>query len=252
MVNPMDLTGKTILITGAASGIGSETSSQLSKLGAKLVMIDISEEGLNRTMESLEGEGHRYYVYNLKEVTEIEAFLKPIMAEVGIFDGFVHCAGIAPMRPFGMTKYENILEVMQVNFFSFVEIIRVITKRNFREGGSIVAMSSIASIHGKQTKTAYSASKAALDSAIRCMVCDLAKKKIRINSIMPSWVNTRMFQVYIDRYPDTTEIRDLREKAYMGVSEPIEVANTIAFLLSDATKTITGTSILMDAGIQQG
>ncbi|MBQ3157477.1 MAG: SDR family oxidoreductase [Clostridia bacterium] len=252
MVNPMDLTGKKILVTGAASGIGSETAAQLSRLGATVVMLDISEEGLSRTMAMLEGEGHSQYVCNLKDVEGVEPLMKKIAAEQGIFHGIAHCAGIAPMRPFNMTKYENVLEVMQVNFFSFVEIVRCLTKKNFAEGGSIVAMSSIASIHGKQTKLAYSASKAAMDSAIRCMICDLAKKKIRINSLMPSWVNTRMYQIYVDRYPDTTELRDVREKQYMGVSEPIEVANTIAFLLSDATKTITGTSILMDGGISQG
>jgi len=152
-----------------------------------------------------------------------------------------------------MTKYEDILPTMQINFFSFVEIIRCLTqKKRFSDGGSIVAMSSTGSIHGKPTKTAYSASKAAIDAAIRCMICDLSKRKIRINSVMPSWVNTKMYASFLRDYPDSKDIKEIEERQYMGVSEPEEVANVIAFLLSDAKKTITGTSILMDGGILQG
>ena len=84
------------------------------------------------------------------------------------------------------------------------------------------------------------------------MTVELKNRKIRINSVMPSWVRTQMFSSYVEHYPDSAEIREINEKQYLGVSEPCEVANVIAFLLSDATKTITGTTILMDGGILQG
>jgi NAD(P)-dependent dehydrogenase (short-subunit alcohol dehydrogenase family) len=253
MINPMDLSGKTIMITGAGGGIGKVTSEQLSKLGAQLVLLDVFPDRLEETLGALEGAGHRSYVVNLKAIEEIEPLIAKVYDDVGTVDGFVHCAGIAPMRPFKMTKYEDILPTMQINFFSFVEIVRCITlKKRFANGGSIVAMSSTGSIHGKPTKVAYSASKAAIDAAISCMVCDLKQKKIRINSIMPSWVNTNMYASFLRDYPDSRDIQEIQERQYLGVSEPVEVANVIAFLLSDATKTITGTSILMDGGILQG
>ena len=253
MVNPMDLTGKRILVTGAAGGMGRVTSLQLSRLGAKVVLCDMEEESLRQVYETLEGDGHAMYCFNLNEIDSIEDLIKRMVAECGSFNGFAHCAGIAPMRPLNMTKKEDIIHVMNANLFSFIEIVRCITKKgSFEDEGSIVAISSTASIQGKQSKVAYSASKAALDGAIRCLVCDLKKKKIRVNSIMPCWVNTRMYQGYIDRYPDTFEVKEIKEKQYMGVTEPIEVANTIAFLLSDAAKTITGTSILIDGGMMQG
>lgn len=253
MINPMDLTGKKILITGASGGIGRVTSEQLARLGAQLVLLDVFPIRLEETLSALEGAGHRSYVINLKKIEELEPLMTRIYDDVGTLDGFVHCAGIAPMRPFKMTKYEDILLPMQINFFSFVEIVRCITlKKRFSNGGSIVAMSSTGSIHGKPTKLAYSASKASIDAAIRCMVCDLKQKKIRINSIMPSWVRTDMFADFMRDYPDSKDIQEIEERQYMGVSDPIEVANVIAFLLSDATKTITGTSILMDGGILQG
>ena len=253
MINPMDLTGKRILVTGATGGIGRETALQLSKLGAAVVITGRNEEKLLQTYEMLEGEGHSKYILDLYDIDAIEIFIKKIVSECGIFHGFSHCAGIAPMRPLKMTKRENMIEVMDANLFSFIEIVRCITKKGcFADEGSIVAVSSTASIQGKKSKVAYSASKAALDGAIRCLVCDLKKKKIRVNSITPCWVNTRMYKGYIDRYPDTFEVQEIKEKQYMGVTEPIEVANTIAFLLSDAAKTITGTTILIDGGMSQG
>ncbi len=253
MINPMDLTGKKVLISGAGGGIGAAVALQVSQLGASVVLMDAFEDRLQSALDSL-GEGdHSAYVLNFRELDSIEETIDRIYKENGTMDGFVHCAGIAPMRPFKMTTYEDILPTMQINFFSFVEIVRCITvKKRFADGGSIVAMSSTGSIHGKPTKTAYSASKAAIDAAIRCMICDLQKRKIRINSVMPSWVNTNMYKSFLRDYPDSRDIREIEERQYMGVSEPEEVANVIAFLLSDATKTITGTSILMDGGILQG
>lgn len=253
MINPMDLSGKRIVLSGAGGGIGRTTAQQLAKLGAKLILLDVFPIEVEKTMRLLEGSGHKSYIMNLRLVEEIEESLNGICNENGTIDGFAHCAGIAPMRPFKMTKYQDILPAMQINFYSFVEIVRCITlKKRFADGGSIVALSSTGSIHGKPTKLAYSASKAALDATIRCMVCDLQKKKIRINSIMPSRVNTQMYASFLADYPDSKDIQEIQERQYMGVSEPIEVANVIAFLLSDATKTITGSSILMDGGILQG
>ncbi len=253
MINPMDLSGKRILVTGATGGIGSETAVQLSRLGANVVICGRNEKKLQGVFECLEGEGHARYVFDLNDIDSIEGFIKQINDEQGVFNGVAFCAGIAPMRPLKMTKRKNMIEVMDANLFSFIEIVRCITKKNgFADEGSIVAISSTASIQGKQSKVAYSASKAALDGAIRCLVCDLKKKKIRVNSITPCWVNTKMYQGYIDRYPDTFEVQEINEKQYMGVTEPIEVANTAAFLLSDAAKTITGTTVLIDGGMSQG
>ena len=253
MINPMDLTGKRILVTGATGGMGVETAIQLSRLGANVVLCGRNEEKLQKVFEQLEGEGHAQYILDLQNVDTIESVVKEMVRECGIFHGIAFCAGIAPMRPLKMTKRENLIEVMDANLFSFIEIVRCFTKKGyFSDEGSIVAISSTASIQGKQTKVAYSASKAALDGAIRCLVCDLKKRKIRINSVMPCWVNTRMYSIYMERFPDTFEVQEIKEKQYMGVTEPIEIANTVAFLLSDAAKTITGTSILIDGGMSQG
>ena len=254
MYNPMDLSNKRILVTGASSGIGRETAIVLSKLGATVFLLDVNEQGLIDTVSMLESNvHHQYRAINLLDIEKIEPLIREIIKD-GPFNGFVHCAGIAPMRPFLMTKVDNIEKVMRINFYSFVEIVRILikSKRGFVNGGSIVAMSSTGSIHGKPTKIAYSASKASIDAAIRCMTVELKERKIRINTVMPSWVRTQMYDSFMADYPDSTDVKEIVEKQYLGVSDPYEVANTIAFLLSDATKTITGTTILMDGGLLNG
>lgn len=137
----MDLSGKRILIIGAGSGIGRETSIVLTKLGATVVLLDIKEQGLQDTNSLLDNkEKHQSFVIDLSKSEEIESLIRNIIKD-GPFSGFVQCAEIAPMRPFLMAKVENIERVMRVNFYSFVEIVRILSKakNGFENGGSIVA-----------------------------------------------------------------------------------------------------------------
>ena len=253
MINPMDLTGKKVLLSGATGGIGRVAAQRISQLGGRVILLDCWPEKMPEVMRTMEGGPHASYFVNLEEPETIEAVMKQIFTEQGTLNGFVHCAGIAPMRPLKMSRYGSVLRTMNINYFSFVEIVRCLAmKDRFEDGGSMVAMSSTGSFHGKPTKTAYSASKAAMDASIRCMICDLKDRRIRINSIAPSWVNTEMLAAFLNDYPDSKDIQEMREKQFMGITEPMEVANTIAFLLSDATTSITGSTIVMDGGISQG
>ena len=254
MYNPLDLTGKRILLTGAGSGIGRETARVLSLLGARLVLLDINEGGMRETVSQMQNpEQHEFHAIDFYETDKIVPLVRSLISDQP-FDDFVHCAGVALMRPLTLTKPEAMDWIMRVNFYSFFEITKALVKgkKGFADGGSIVAMSSTGSIHGKPTKAAYSASKAAIDAAIRCMTVELKARRIRINSVMPSWVRTQMLDSFMADYPDSPDVKEMEEKQYLGVTDPYEVANTIAFLLSDATKTITGTTILMDGGILNG
>lgn len=245
----MNLTGKCILVTGASSGIGRETSILLSKLGAKVIMIARREEKLKETLSALDGEDHKYYCYDLHNVDGIENLVKQIILENGSLDGFVHSAGISSYRPLAMMKPCFIKEVMEINFYSFIELVRCISKKkNFNEGMSIVGISSISSQQGNQSKTAYCASKAAMDAAIRCMAKELAPKKIRVNSVVPALIKTDLFNVFLDKGADSEDAQNVMARQYLGIGEPIDVANIVAYLLSGASKFITGTSIAVDGG----
>jgi NAD(P)-dependent dehydrogenase (short-subunit alcohol dehydrogenase family) len=158
----MNFTDRRILITGAAAGIGRETALFLSKLGAWVVLMDIDENGLRETTACLTGKGHCYYKYDLSNLNGIETFIRQIVNDCGPFDGFVHCVGVRSRRPLSMLTPKMLDEVLTLNFGSFLELVRCVTKKNhFREGLSIVGISSIASVRGGPGVTAYAASKAA-------------------------------------------------------------------------------------------
>lgn len=246
MKNIIDLTNKTIVITGAASGIGRETAITISSVGAKVVMLDIFLDGLNETLQLLEGKGHSIYVVDFSCVESLKTLVEKISENEGSIDGLVHCAGISSRKPLNVLSKVGFDKLMDINFFSFVELVKHFSKKGrMKDCCSIVAMSSISSTHGYKAKTEYCVSKAALDASVRCLASELAPKRIRVNSIMPGDVNTPMGKKAREIAKDAgAETKNQP----LGVTEPFEVANTIAFLLSDATKTITGSSLLIDGG----
>lgn len=243
----IDLTSKTYVVTGAGSGIGQKTAIVLSEQGARVVMLDLSNEGLEETKKCLTGKGHILCAVDLTSFELLPSLVEKIVTETGALDGLVHCAGISSRKPLNVLRPDSFSKVMDVNFYSFEELTRLFTKRgNMNEGGSIVVMSSVSSIHGYKAKSEYCVSKAAVDAFVRCMALELASKRIRINSVMAAEVLTPL-ALRAREINATVGASDF--SAPLGPSEPIEVANTIAFLLSDATKTITGTSILIDGGV---
>lgn len=248
MINPMNLNGKTILITGASDGIGKATALLASQLGAKVVMIARSEDKLRTVMNMLEGEDHTWYSYDLKKIDGIEPLIKKLVNENGAFDGFVHSAGISSMRPLKMTNYEFLHDMMLINFYSFIEITRCISKKgNYKKNMSIVAMSSAAGVKGFKGQMAYSSTKAAMDGAIRSMAKELADRGIRINSIIAGMTKTSMYEGYKNK--TGKDLEDPRFSIYcLGLGEPFDVANAIAFLLSDSSRIITGTGLVVDSG----
>lgn len=245
-MNIIDLSNKTIIITGGGSGIGRETAITASKIGARVILLDISEEGLKETMTLLEGDCHSFYAIDLCETDNIATLIKYLSEQYGKINGLVHCAGISSRKPLNVLTKEGFSKVMDINFYSFVELIKHVTKkRHFPDGGSIVVMSSISSIKGYKAKTEYCVSKAAVDAFVRCMAAELANRRIRVNSVMAAEVLTPLAQ----KAKNMNAIVGASEfSAPLGPSDPYEVANTICFLLSDATKTITGTSLIIDGG----
>lgn len=243
----MDLTGKQILIAGAASDIGRLIVHQINRLGAKLVIIDTEAE-LQEISSSISGNNTFFYGFDIYQNEQIEPNIKQIVTDHGQFDGFVYCAGLGGVRPLSFTKLENLFSMMNANCFSFVEMVRVLSKKkNFSSGGSIVAVSSISSIKGLKSKLAYSASKAALDAAVRSLAAELSERKIRVNTILKGGVSSDNNLAHIKNIVGLNDNETAR-KQIIGETEPYEIANMVSFLLSDAVTTMTGASIIIDGG----
>lgn len=242
--------GKTILITGASSGIGRATAVYLDSLGARQILVGRNEEQLRITQSYLKNDSV-LCVMDLSDIMIIESTIKSVIKKFGFLSGLVHCAGISDNRPLSMFKYDNLHKVMLTNFYSFFELVRVVTKKGMysKEGMSIVAISSVASRAGRETQTAYGASKAAINGAMHSMARELAQKNIRVNSVLPAAVNTAM----IEKYYDLKEMLNAGERKpldrqYLGMCQPEYVATVIAFLLSDDSKWITGVEMPVDGG----
>lgn len=250
MIQLVDLSGKTIVIAGASSGIGKQTAITLSKLGARLVLIARREEELIDTVKELDGHDHGYYVSDLSEVESISELVKTIVSDWGKIDGLVYAAGVGTSAPLKQLTPERVQSVFDINYFGFIEIVRQFSRKGrYNEGMRIVGISSIAAFCGDMAHTAYSASKAAMDATVRCIAKELAPKSICLNTVAPAMTRTRMYENFIARYGEDSASNDyILKRQYLGIAEMQDIANAIAFLISPAARFITGICLPVDGG----
>lgn len=251
MFNLIDLSEKKIIVIGASSGIGKQTAITLSRVGAKVILVARREDKLLETMSLLEGEGHGIHCFDTQKLDEIEGHIKQIIAELGPVDGMVYSAGVGTAIPLLQTKPEKLQNVFEVNLFGFIEVVRQLCRKGrFNPGMRIVGISSCASLRGDKSKTAYSASKAAMDSAIRCIAREMADKGICINSVAPSMTATELYGHYLEKYGEDSDTnQELLKRQYLGIAETQDIANAVAFLISPAAKFITGITLPVDGGL---
>lgn len=252
MINPMDLTGRTILVTGASSGLGRGIALQAGRLGARVIVVARRRERLEETAAMMEGTDCVIEPYDLSEIDGINAWVKGLCGRIGPLHGFVHAAGVHVTRPIRQLKWQHAEPMIRLNYFAGSALTTAFRQRGCWEApASIVYISSIISVRGKKGVSAYAASKGAVDAMTRCVALELAPEKIRANSICPATVWTEMFEGAEDYLTDDAVQRIVDEHP-LGVGEPVDVANAACFLLSDAGRWITGTSMIVDGGFQLG
>lgn len=247
----IDLTDRRILVVGASSGIGKQTALTLSQVGAKISLVARNEEKLETTLAELEGNGHDYFIADVSEIASIESLIKEIVVKDGPLDGVVYSAGVGTALPLMQSKPEKVQDTFNVNFFGFFEVVRQVARKGrFSPDMRIVGVSSCASLRGDKSKAIYSSSKAAMDSAVRCMAKELAGKGICINTVAPSMTATELYNHYIEKYGEDSDTnKELLTRQYLGVAQPQDVANAIAFLISPAARFITGITMPVDGGL---
>ncbi|MBR5736520.1 MAG: SDR family oxidoreductase [Bacteroidales bacterium] len=244
MFNPFSIEGKTILVTGAASGMGKATAIACTKMGAKIVAVDFNAEGLSRTMSELEGEGHQSFVLNLAE----ESTWADLLENAPIIDGMANCAGIANMNPFMFVNRDEFNRVFNINFFGPVLLTKGLIKaKKLNKGGSVVFVASMDGpliVHAGNS--VYSASKSALVGISRNMAIDLAPKKIRVNCLLPGTTDTPLIRTDNVTEESLAEVAKTFPLKRFGTVE--DMAYGIIYLLSDASSFVTGTELVIDGG----
>ena len=243
--NPFSLEGKTILVTVASSGIGQETAIQFSRLGAKVIITARNKERLEETMSQMEGEGHKLVLAELTDQEDVNRLLE----EIGSLNGLVLCAGKGMTSPFPFSTRDKYEEIFDVNFFAPVELLRLLVKKKkLEKDSSVVFVSSIGGIGSFSLGNGvYGASKAAINSTMKFCARELASKKIRVNTVNPGMVNTKLIQG--GAISEEQHKLDMEKYPLKRYGEPEDIAYGIIYLLSNASSWVTGHSLIIDGGV---
>ena len=240
--NPFSLEGKRVLVTGASSGIGKAVAQECAKCGAQLVLTARNEERLKATLDSLEGEDHSMFIADLTNQDE----LMTLVGQLEPVDGVVLCAGINDKSIIKFLNQEHVDKMLATNFTSPVYLSQMLTKKKkLNKEASIVFISSISAFYPSVSNAMYASSKAALSQFAKVLALELMPQKIRVNCIEPAFVETGM----LNKYEISDKMDEIRANAPFGrFLEPAEVAQAAIYLLSDATKLVTGSNLVMDGG----
>ena len=244
MYNPFSLAAKTILVTGASSGIGRAIAKECSKMGAKMVLTARNEQRLKETLSQMEGDGHSIIPADLSNKND----RKHLIDLSPNLDGLVNCAGIVKTLPFQFINEEDLTHVMDINFTAPVLMsVELIKGKKMVKNSSIVFISSISGIVCVGGgNSIYSASKGAVNGIMKNMALDLASKGIRVNSVNPGMVETHIFD---SRTIDSEQFEeDKKRYPLKRYGKPEEIAYSVIYLLSDASSWVTGTNIIIDGG----
>ncbi len=242
--NPYSLEGKTILVTGASSGIGKATAIECSKLGARVIITGRDEARLQQTLSSLEGEGHVVIAAGLGEDDGIR-FLVDV---VSVLKGIVNAEGISDTVLFQFLKKERLENIFNINFFAPVVLSQLLLKKKLlQKGGSIVFLSSIdGPITAHIGNSMYSATKGALSAMMQNMSIELASKGIRVNAVLPGMTETPL--IHNDDITQEQLNKDMELYPLKRYADPREIAWAIIYLLSDASTFTIGASLVVDGG----
>lgn len=242
---PFSLKDRTILVTGASSGIGRATALQASRLGAKVILVARNRQRLDETLLELTDGSHSAFSIDLADQEQLHGLIDSLPT----LDGAVLCAGKGLTLPVQFCDREHFDDIFNVNFFSTVELLRMLyKKKKVSKGASIVLL---ASMGGTRIFSGgngiYGSSKAALDSFMKFAAKEFAARKVRVNSICPAMVDTPL--IHRGTVSEEQLAEDAARYPLKRYGQPTDIANAAVFLLSGASSWITGTSMIVDGGL---
>lgn len=248
-MSDFSLQGKNILITGASSGIGRQCAVSCRNSGANVIITGRNESRLNDTFSQLENGNHKKGCLDITNFSEIEPFVESVLSDGTKIHGFIHAAGIEKTVPLSGMKAEYYKEIFDINVTAGFEFARILSKKKYlaEPGASFVFIASILGVMGQPAVTGYSASKGAVIAGVKSLALELAPKKIRVNALSPGLVETEMFAEISKTMPEGS-LKNLLAKYPLGIGKTSDVANACIYLLSDGSRWITGTNIILDGG----
>lgn len=236
---------KKILVTGASSSIGRATAILLSQLNARVILNGRNEEELKKTLSYMDNtNNHIILPFDVNDYNNYEKYIDKCIEDGEKISGLVYLVGISQNIPLRIVSEENIDNIFNTNFKSFLLLTSMLSKRKYSEALSVVVISSILAHYPLPSTIIYAASKGAIEAAIMPMAIELAKKKGRINAVISSYLKA-------DTTKDTAEeiIKTIENRSLLGLLSFEDVANSIVFLLSERAGHITGRSLFVDGGL---
>jgi NAD(P)-dependent dehydrogenase (short-subunit alcohol dehydrogenase family) len=227
-MNPFTLEGKNILITGASSGIGRQCAISCAQMGAKVVLVGRRKEKLTETIRMVESPGKLFYSLDITNYKEIEGMIDDAVGKTGPINGFIHSAGIELILPLSVTKPAHYQELFATNVIAGFEFARILSKKKYapHEGGS----------------------KGEIIAGVKALALELAEKKIRVNCVSPAQIEGTEMTMKMRESLNDQNKKDIFSMHPLGYGNTDDVANGCIYLLSDASKWVTGTNLIIDGG----
>jgi NAD(P)-dependent dehydrogenase (short-subunit alcohol dehydrogenase family) len=251
MYNPFTLQDKVIIVTGASSGIGAQCAIDCSKMGAKVALIGRNVERLNITLSQCENPTkHLIVPLDLSSSEGMKDAVKNIVDKLGKINGIVNCAGISSVTPLKLVNDDLMVQFFQNNVFSAINLSKEVAKIgncDKEHGCSIILIASIMGCVGEKGKTLYSATKGALIAAARSMACELAMKNTRVNVVSPGAILTPI-NANKSYMANPEERQILENKHPLGLGKTTDISNACIYLLSEASRWVTGQNLIVDGG----
>ena len=243
MNNPFSLEGKTILVTGSSSNIGRKIAIRCSEMGAKVIVAARDEERMRGTVADMAGAGHRYFQVDLSDAESIATLAEALP----VLDGVVLCAARFDSTPVKNIKRELVQDMFNTNTFANFDLIqKLLKKKKIAKGGSIVFISSVASMRPYKANSLYSATKGAINSFSKVLATELGSQKIRVNCLHPGIV--RREEGIREGALTAEQQRQEMERFPLGMGETDDIAYASVYLLSDVAKWVTGIDLIVDGG----